>query len=86
GGGSLLELRPKTGRSHQLRVQAAVRGHPIWGDILYGSNVPFGPEGVLPQDRVIALHARSLGFIHPTRRERLEIVADPPSHWPTLDG
>lgn len=84
--GSLLELRPKTGRSHQLRVQAAVRGHPIWGDVLYGSTVAFGPEATSPQDRVIALHARSLGLVHPTRRERLEIVADPPGYWPRLDG
>ena len=49
-----LELRPETGRMHQLRVQTAERGWPILGDTLYGSKVAF-PVG-------IALHARSLTF------------------------
>src|SRR5437868_5765784 len=49
-----LELRPRTGRTHQLRVQLAHRGHPVYGDAKYGSGHPFG--------RGIALHARSLTF------------------------
>ena len=68
-GGSLLELRPTTGRTHQLRVQSAARGHPIRGDRLYGSTTPFGPPAELPRDRVIALHARRLTFLHPIRYE-----------------
>ncbi len=81
-GSSLLELRPLTGRSHQLRVQAAVRGHPIWGDVLYGSEVEFGPKAETPRDRVIALHARQLVPIHPTSRLPLELIADLPDFWP----
>src|SRR5262249_8996887 len=42
-GGTLLELRPETGRMHQLRVQAAARGWPVRGDELYGAKLPFGP-------------------------------------------
>ena len=33
----------ETGRTHQIRVQCASRGHPLLGDELYGSRVPFGP-------------------------------------------
>src|SRR5262249_12328067 len=40
---TLLELIPRTGRMHQLRVQAAARGHPVMGDAPYGSTRPFGP-------------------------------------------
>src|SRR5438105_2788338 len=46
-GEALLELRPRTGRTHQLRVQAAARGHPIRGDALYGATTPFGPPAEL---------------------------------------
>src|SRR5207237_2158191 len=53
---SWVEMRPRTGRMHQLRIQAAVRGHPILGDELYGSTIPFGPPAELSRDRVIALH------------------------------
>src|SRR4051812_45476687 len=50
-----VELRPHTGRTHQLRVQTAARGHPILGDELYGSTLPFGPPASARRDRVIAL-------------------------------
>src|SRR6476646_6281544 len=40
---TLLELTPRTGRMHQLRLQAAARGHPVLGDPLYGSTRLFGP-------------------------------------------
>jgi 23S rRNA pseudouridine1911/1915/1917 synthase len=69
-----LELRPRTGRKHQLRVQLSHRGRPIVGDGKYGSDRPF-PAG-------IALHARSLSFVHPTRDERLTLTAEPPPAWP----
>lgn len=81
GGGSLLEFQPHTGRSHQIRVQAALRGWPICGDVLYGSKSPFGPAAELPRDRVIALHARSLTFLHPIRYERINVTAPLPSYW-----
>jgi 23S rRNA pseudouridine1911/1915/1917 synthase len=81
-GGMLLELKPVTGRTHQLRVQAAARGHPVLGDDLYGSVTPFGPPAALPRDRVIALHARQLRFLHPIRYEPVTISAPLPECWP----
>jgi 23S rRNA pseudouridine1911/1915/1917 synthase len=68
-----LELRPHTGRKHQLRVQLASRGCPIHGDAKYGSDRPFGPA--------IALHARSLTFLHPTTKEPITIKAEVPTFW-----
>jgi 23S rRNA pseudouridine1911/1915/1917 synthase len=81
---TLLELRPETGRMHQLRVQAAARGWPIRGDVLYGARLPFGPPAELPRDRVIALHARSLTFLHPIRYEPLTVTAPLPEAWQEL--
>ena len=43
-GRTLVELVPLTGRMHQLRVQAAWRGHPVFGDAAYGGTRPFGPR------------------------------------------
>src|SRR5262245_44306871 len=80
-GGTLLELRPETGRMHQLRVQAALRGWPVRGDALYGARLLFGPPAALPRDRVIALHARGLTFLHPVRYEPLTVVAPLPEAW-----
>lgn len=79
--GALLEIEPLTGRMHQIRVQAASRGWPIRGDVLYGSRLPFGPVADLPRDRIIGLHARSLTFLHPIRYEALTITAPLPQVW-----
>lgn len=68
-----LELRPHTGRSHQLRVQLASRAHPIYGDRKYGSARAFASG--------IALHARSLAFQHPVRQERIVLTAELPPAW-----
>ncbi len=68
-----LELRPHTGRKHQLRVQLASRGCPIYGDAKYGSDRPFGPA--------VALHARSLTFLHPTSKEPVTVTAEVPPLW-----
>jgi 23S rRNA pseudouridine1911/1915/1917 synthase len=81
-GGMLLELRPRTGRMHQLRVQTSSRGLPIWGDVLYGSSTAFGPVAERPRDRLIALHARTLTFQHPTKAERPTVTAPVPTYWP----
>jgi 23S rRNA pseudouridine1911/1915/1917 synthase len=78
---TLLELTPRTGRMHQLRVQAGARGHPVVGDALYGSTRPFGPTVELPRDRVIALHARRLVFEHPFRKVPVELEAPIPDYW-----
>jgi len=57
----LLELRPQTGRMHQLRVQAAARGLPIVGDGLYGGEVGQPVERTSP----IGLHAAAITFLDP---------------------
>jgi 23S rRNA pseudouridine1911/1915/1917 synthase len=80
-GGALLEMEPETGRMHQIRVQAASRGWPVRGDVLYGSRLPFGPPAELPRERIIALHARSLTFLHPIRYEPLTVTAPLPPAW-----
>jgi len=84
-GGTLVEFRPQTGRMHQIRLQAAVRGWPIRGDVLYGSRLPFGPAADRPRDRIIALHARSLTFLHPIRYEPIIVTAPLPPAWQELD-
>ena len=81
GGATLVELAPLTGRMHQLRVQAAWRGHPVLGDTQYGGTRPFGPAGEQPRDRVIALHARRLTLRHPFRDEELTLMAPLPAYW-----
>jgi 23S rRNA pseudouridine1911/1915/1917 synthase len=79
--GALLEVEPQTGRMHQIRIQAAVRGWPVRGDALYGARLPFGPPADLPRDRIIALHGRSLTFLHPIRYEPLTVTAPLPPYW-----
>jgi 23S rRNA pseudouridine1911/1915/1917 synthase len=70
---SWLELRPQTGRRHQLRVQLAHYGHPIYGDSKYGSVHTF--------DGAVALHARALTFLHPVKNEPVTLTADVPVLW-----
>jgi 23S rRNA pseudouridine1911/1915/1917 synthase len=79
--GTLVEFEPRTGRMHQIRLQAALRGHPLWGDSLYGSARSFGPAVELSRDRIIALHARSLTFLHPLRYEPMTLTAPLPASW-----
>jgi len=67
----LLEVDLHTGRHHQIRAQLAAIGCPIKGDLKYGyarSN----------KDASISLHARSVTFVHPVKKEPLTIVAEPP--------
>jgi 23S rRNA pseudouridine1911/1915/1917 synthase len=70
---SLLVLRPKTGRKHQIRAQLSAAGHPVTGDRRYGSNAAFG--------QAIALHAWRLVFQHPVSREKVELEARIPEVW-----
>lgn len=81
-GGLRVEMRPTTGRMHQLRLQAASRGMPIAGDLQYGATTTIGPADAPARDRVIALHARALRFLHPIRYEPVEVTAPLPPHWP----
>jgi 23S rRNA pseudouridine1911/1915/1917 synthase len=82
--GSWLELQLETGRTHQIRVQAASRGHPVLGDSQYGSAVPFGPQYEDERLRAIALHARSLTFQHPKTREPISVTAPVSAGWLSL--
>jgi 23S rRNA pseudouridine1911/1915/1917 synthase len=83
-GGTVLTMYPKTGRMHQLRVQAAARGWPIWGDLWYGASEPLNTPVTEQPDRVIALHARRLTFLHPIRFEPITVEAPPPEWYSTL--
>jgi 23S rRNA pseudouridine1911/1915/1917 synthase len=69
---TLLEIRPVTGRTHQIRVHMAAAGHPIAGDSLYGRK----KKGVkVPR---LFLHAHTLSFIHPASGERLTFASELP--------
>ncbi len=68
-GRSLVEVRPETGRTHQIRVHLASIGFPICGDALYGRGA--APAGLARQ----FLHAHRLVFRHPATGERLELEA-----------
>jgi len=83
--GTWLEIDLETGRTHQIRVQAASRGHPVAGDTQYGAATAFGPPCADARARAIALHARQLGFCHPMTRESVEVVAPTPAAWLDLD-
>jgi RluA family pseudouridine synthase len=85
GQGSWLEIHLETGRTHQIRIQAASRGHPVMGDFQYGSQVGFGEPYEDLRLRGIALHARQLAFAHPTTRQEVAIVAPLPESWNPLE-
>lgn len=78
---ALVEFTPETGRMHQIRLQTSLRGHPIIGDRLYGASRTFGAEALLPRDRLIALHARTLTFLHPISYEPMTVTAPLPAVW-----
>ena len=80
-GCSLVEIELDTGRYHQIRIQAASRGHPILGDAQYGATRAFGPACCDERERVIALHARSLCFYHPMTHQPRSVVAPLPEYW-----
>jgi len=67
-----VECRLETGRTHQIRVHMASIGHPLLGDVVYGSKKPW--PGLAGQ----CLHARKLKFIHPTTGKLVEVECDRP--------
>lgn len=66
---TLVELEPVTGRTNQLRIHCAHKGHPIIGDEWYGSNVSMR----------LCLHAARLAFRHPANGERMEFHSPLPA-------
>jgi 23S rRNA pseudouridine1911/1915/1917 synthase len=75
-GCSLLRLRPKTGRTHQIRVHLRSIGHPIVGDPVYGQ--PYGRQTTL------ALHAKSLELVLPGAEKRTRFVTKFPARFREL--
>lgn len=72
---SLAAIQLETGRAHQIRVQMAHAGHPLWGDNRYGN----GKRG-----QQIALWGFRLSFAHPITKERLLFIAPTPEEKPWL--
>ncbi len=66
---SLADVKLKTGRSHQIRVQMSSMKTPLFGDSKYGKNV---------NNNNLALWAYKLSFVHPTTKQKLTFVAYPP--------
>ena len=80
GGYSLTEVKLHTGRTHQIRVQMAHMGTPVFGDMRYG--------GENAKKGKLALWATSLSFTHPVSKERLCFKVEPPKDsipWKAFD-
>ncbi|MCF8237129.1 MAG: RluA family pseudouridine synthase [Saprospiraceae bacterium] len=77
----MLRVEPDTGRPHQIRAQLAAAGMPIRCDLKYGAKLK-------PDFGGIYLHAWSLSFIHPVKKEMVTMTADPPNTvlWKKLAG
>lgn len=75
---SLINLSPKTGRTHQLRIHCANNNFPIVGDILYGQN------GNTLLHKGLFLAAIELSFIHPFTNKEINIAIDPPYKFASL--
>lgn len=69
----LLEVKPYTGRPHQIRVQLAKMGCPIKGDLKYGSTTKVDGGAIM-------LHSRKLEFEHPIKKEPIRIEVTVPVH------
>lgn len=76
GGYAHVRLRLETGRTHQIRVHLAYIGHPVLGDDVYGKSY----KGIDGQ----CLHARKIGFIHPSSGEYMEFVSELPEYFSSI--
>ncbi|MDW5300574.1 MAG: RluA family pseudouridine synthase [Sedimentibacter sp.] len=75
GNYTLLKLKLETGRTHQIRVHMKYIGHPVVGDDVYGiKSNKFGLQGQL-------LHSKTVGFIHPTKKEYMEFDSELPDYF-----
>lgn len=95
GHGTLLRLRPETGRTHQLRVHAAKAGAPLFGDHVYGGERRHVlPDGAVIAARRVMLHCARVSFPSPSGwksgQERLWLAAPIPADmsgtWLALGG
>lgn len=73
---TLIKINLKTGRHHQIRVQFAHIGYPLYGDARYNQNYQKGEQ--------IALFAKELSFMHPVTKERLTFSLDLPNRYPYM--
>ena len=75
---TLIECQLETGRTHQIRVHMTSINHPLLGDEVYGpKNCPYNLQGQV-------LHAKTLGFIHPTTKEYMEFDSELPEYFQKL--
>jgi 23S rRNA pseudouridine1911/1915/1917 synthase len=91
---SLVQLNLKTGRTHQIRVHMAYTNHPVFGDATYGGRkIAYGSNLAKMKNRVDnllsiiprqALHAKTLGFWHPRKNERVIFNSELPDDMQTL--
>ena len=72
----LVECRLETGRTHQIRVHLGYIGYPVYGDPKYGKRKDDQSHGQY-------LHAKILGFVHPTTNEYMEFDSDLPDYFET---
>ena len=78
GNFTYIECQLETGRTHQIRVHMSSIGHPILGDTVYGpQKSPYALTGQ-------TLHAKTLGFIHPTTKKYVEFDAPLPDYFQKL--
>src|SRR5690606_11797668 len=91
---SLVECRLETGRTHQIRAHMKYLGHPLFGDAAYGGTgilkgTIFSKYKqfvdncfkIMPRQ---ALHARTLGFVHPTTGELMQFTSEIPGDFQAL--
>lgn len=93
---TLVKIELLTGRKHQIRLQLAEQGTPIWGDTKYGARCRLmAPGGSrLPKSSEIsssgkrsdgiALHCQQLSLMHPTLKQTMVFLSSPLKHWPQV--
>ena len=72
-GFTYIECELETGRTHQIRVHLEYIGHPLVGDKVYGRRKVIGDEGQF-------LHAKTIGFVHPTTKKWMEFDSEIPQY------
>jgi 23S rRNA pseudouridine1911/1915/1917 synthase len=88
---ALISCQLATGRTHQIRVHLAAKGHPLVGDPVYLRRRPAAAAHLPEPARTAALdfprqalHAETLGFLHPATGKRLKFSSKPPADFQHL--